>query len=120
METILKREANESLGDEAVCSSKRLCRRVSESRVYDPICIFCENVKFLKSSKSREKLRKAVELCADQTLRECATQKGDRKILAITSRDIVAAEAHYHLSCYKNYTREKRKGVRVKTMHIKW
>ncbi len=26
-------------------------------------------------------------------------------IMAITSRDIVAAEAHYHTSCYKNYTR---------------
>ena len=98
LETILKREANESLGDEAVCSSKRLCRRVSESRVNDP--------------KSREKLTKAVELRADQTLRECATQKGDRKILAITSRDIVAAEAHYHLSCYKNYTRVKKKGCK--------
>ena len=24
----------------------------------------------------------------------------------VTSRDIVAAEAHYHVSCYKNYTRD--------------
>ena len=31
----------------------------------------------------------------------------DEKILAVTSRDIVAAEAHYHHSCYKNYTRMK-------------
>lgn len=32
-------------------------------------------------------------------------QKGDETILRVTSRDIVAAEAHYHVSCYKNYTR---------------
>lgn len=35
--------------------------------------------------------------------------KNDGKILAVTSRDIVAAEAHYHHSCYKNYTRMKSK-----------
>ena len=47
-----------------------------------------------------------MQLRADQTLRKCAIQKGDEKILAVTSRDIVAAEAHYHVSCYKNYTRD--------------
>ncbi|KAG0714704.1 hypothetical protein GWK47_001513 [Chionoecetes opilio] len=28
-------------------------------------------------------------------------------MIALTSRDIVAAEAHYHASCYRNYTRNK-------------
>ena len=37
-------------------------------------------------------------------MRECAIQKADERILAVTSRDIVAAEAHYHISCYKRYT----------------
>ena len=37
-------------------------------------------------------------------MRECAIQKADERILAVTSRDIVAAEAHYHISCYKKYT----------------
>ena len=46
---------------------------------------------------------------ADQTLRDCATLKGDEKILAFTSRDIVTAEAHYQFSCYRNYTRVKTK-----------
>ena len=27
--------------------------------------------------------------------------------MALTSRDIVAAEAHYHLTCYSDYTRVK-------------
>ena len=105
LEIILKRNTNEAIGNEDVCSSKRLCRRLSVSRVYDPICIFCKKVKFVKGSKSRENLTKAAELRADRTLRDCAIKKGDNKIMAITSRDIVAAEAHYHTSCYKNYTR---------------
>lgn len=71
------------------------------------VCIFCNKVKFQKHSKSCEKLTQAVQLRADQTLRECAIQKGDANILAVT-RDIVAAEAQYHVSCYKNYTRVKK------------
>lgn len=109
----LKRKANEIITDEAgenTCTSKRPSKRYSsEARVYDQICIFCNKMKCLKGSKSREKLTQAVQLKADQTLRECATQKGDEKILAVTSRDIVAAEAHYHISCYKDYTRIKKK-----------
>ena len=61
---------------------KRVCRRVSESRVYSPVCIFCDKIKYLKSTKSREKLTKAVQLRADKTLRECAIKK-DEKILAV-------------------------------------
>ena len=104
----LKRKADESLADQVDSTStlKKSCRRSSsEARVYDPICIFCNKDKFQKGSKSREKLTQAVQIRADQTLRECAIQKGDEKILRVTSRDIVAAEAHYHVSCYKNYTR---------------
>ena len=40
-------------------------------------------------------------------MRDCATRKGDKEIIAVTHRDIVAAEAHYHRSCYRNYTRAK-------------
>ena len=29
------------------------------------------------------------------------------RILAATSRELVALEAHYHKSCYKNYTRQR-------------
>ena len=37
---------------------------------------------------------------------DCGVEKQDNRILAVTSRDIVAAEAHYHNSCYGNYTRK--------------
>lgn len=108
LDTISKTGADKrlSLDEENVASSsKRLCRRQPESRTYDPICIFCDKVcKYTKGTKTREKLVQAVQIRADQTLRECAILKGDDKILAITSRDIVAAEAQYHISCYKRYT----------------
>ena len=87
----MKRKASEGLigdTDASSSSSKRLCKRSpSESRIYDVVCIFCNKVKFLKGSKSRETLTQAIQLRADQTLRECATLKGDEKILAVTSRD---------------------------------
>ena len=53
----------------------------------------------MKNRKAREKLVQAVQLRADTTLRHCAILNNDARILAITSRDIVAAEAHYHASC---------------------
>ena len=34
-------------------------------------------------------------------------------MLAITSRDLVAAEAHYHRSCYKDYTRDESSRAKV-------
>lgn len=33
-----------------------------------------------------------------------------KRILATTSRDIVTAEAHYHRSCYRVYTRPAQQG----------
>ena len=76
----------------------------------------------MKGTKTREKLVQEVRLRADQTLRECAIQKADERILAVTSRDIVAAEAHYHISCYKSTLlklRLTRKRLMMERIHIK-
>ncbi|CAH3033449.1 unnamed protein product, partial [Pocillopora meandrina] len=62
----------------------------------DPICIFC--------NKLREKLIQAVPLRADATLCHCVILNNDARILAITSRDIMATEAHYPASCCKSST----------------
>ena len=48
---------------------------------------------------------KASTLRSDAKLRQIAMLKEEDAILAVTSREIVAAEAHYHISCYNNYTR---------------
>ena len=77
----------------------------SSSRVYERVCIFCNKAKYVKGTRPREQLVKAVDLRSDNTLRKKAQEKMDTNMLKITSRDRVAAEAHYHRSCYKNYTR---------------
>ena len=42
---------------------------------------------------------------ADETIRKAAVGKNDLRMLAVVSRDLVAAKACYHKSCYRNYTR---------------
>ncbi len=80
----------------------------TQSRVYDKTCIFCLSPsKYIRGSNSRESLNVASELRPDKTVREIATERSDETILAVTSRDIVAAKAHYHTSCYKAYTRKR-------------
>lgn len=42
---------------------------------------------------------------SDERIRMAATEKMDSRVLSLASRDLVAAEAHYHKSCYRDYTR---------------
>lgn len=83
----------------------------NSSHIYKQECIFCEKGNYVRSSNSREKLVTATQLRVDETLRNIATEKFDHKIMALTSREIVAAEAHYHRSCYSRYTRPKKQGL---------
>ena len=70
------------------------------------ICIFCEKSnQYIKNSRTKETLVQANELRADKKVRAVATARMDEKILAITSRELLAAEAHYHRTCYRDYTR---------------
>uniref|UniRef100_H3B9B3 Uncharacterized protein n=1 Tax=Latimeria chalumnae TaxID=7897 RepID=H3B9B3_LATCH len=72
------------------------------------ICIFCDkSIKYIKGSKSREPLKKSHELPSDDRIRSVVIKRMDKKILSITSRELVAAEAHYHKSCLINYTRQR-------------
>ena len=73
--------------------------------------VFFGKGEFQKGSKSHEKLPQVVQLRAYQTLCKSVIRKRDEKILAVTRRDIVAAEARYHISCYTNYTRELHKNT---------
>lgn len=78
----------------------------STSRVYDKICIFCnKSSKYLKGENTREPIIQCVELRADDKIRSAATKRLDQRILALLSRELVAAEGHYHKSCYKVYTK---------------
>jgi hypothetical protein len=96
--------------DEPPSKRRSIRGETSDVRVFEPICIFkgiiCKSdSKYIKGSHTRERLRQCVELRADKKLRSFAQDRGDDKILAVTSRELVAAEAMYHPSCYKLYTK---------------
>ena len=76
------------------------------STTYEHECIFCEKKsKYLKGTRNREPLVQCRDLPADHSIRKSAMKKKDGRILAIASREIVAADACYHRTCYKGYTR---------------
>lgn len=58
-----------------------------------------------RKKNTREPLTLCAELRADDKFRKVAVQKLDSRILALVSRDLVAAEGHYHRSCYRLYTK---------------
>ena len=67
--TLSKRKPEEGISNETgECSSKRVCRRVSESRVYSPVCIFCDKIKYLKSKKVKKKAYKSCSAKSRQNL----------------------------------------------------
>ena len=62
-------------------------------------------VSIFKGTRNREPLVQCKDLRADHSIRKSAMKKKDSRILAIASREIVAAEACYHRTWYKGYTR---------------
>ena len=67
--------------------------------------MFCEKAKYLKATKTREALIQSIDLHVDSTIRRAAAGKNDPRILAIVTREFIEAEACYHKSCYRDYTR---------------
>lgn len=61
--------------------------------------------KYWKRKNARDFLTLRVELRGDDKTCSVATKKMDMKMLALLSRDLVAAERYYHKSCYKLYTK---------------
>ena len=92
-------EEEENEGEVVLFETPRKRRKTTSSRVYAQECIFCEKVKYI--NRIHEKVVKASQLRVDQKPRQIAVAKRDKKILAMTCRDIVAAEARYHRSCYR-------------------
>ena len=111
-------QLNKEPDSEPRCSSERRSSRcpATTSRVLDPVCIFCEKEsKYVARSNTRETLLQSRELRSDETIRRVAQNKLDHRMLAITARDLVAAEAHYHKSCYRKYTRGEKEKIPVAT-----
>ena len=68
------------------------------------VCIVCEKVSKYKKGKTREELVENCELRAAKAAKTAANQKCDQRMPSITSNELHASEAMYHMSCYKHYT----------------
>ena len=60
--------------------------------------------KYKKGSRTRESLTQARQLRKDTSGRNAEELKMDSRVLALLSRESVAARGHYHRSCYRQYT----------------
>ena len=88
-------------------SGRKSSRVCSKRTVLPKKCIFCNRDKYVKNTRNREKLSSCIQIRADENIRKVATQKNDAKVLAITTDELVAKEAHYHFTCYRSYTRKE-------------
>lgn len=74
-------------------------------------------VKRLKTFKEQklEALIQCVDLHADSIIKRAAVSKNDGSIMTIVSREVIAAEACYHKSCYHDDTKNVQGGVNAKS-----
>ena len=63
-------------------------------------CIFCSKVK-----RKLDSFFPITEMKACQTLLEASKMCNDNRLRALCSKDLIAKEAYYHKTCYKEYTR---------------
>ena len=98
--------------------SPRQNSSASNSGVLPKICIFCEKQsKYLKRSNTREKLYCCAEIRADESIRKAATTKDDSNEISICADELIAKEAVYHKSCYRDYTRCNHNFVKQGNLH---
>ena len=103
----LKRDLDNLQEQDKVTSSA--CGRRSNISVKAVIlpkkCIFCDKVnKLIAATKSWEKLVTCQTFVVDDKIRESATVKDDKKVLAHVSDELIAKESVYHTSCYRRCT----------------
>ena len=84
-----------------VTTNKRECDKLPQQ------CIFRNKRKTLPKSSTTEKLLSCMEMRADKQIRKRSEEKNDQRIMSICSDELIAKEAKYHKSCYRNYTRER-------------
>ena len=84
-------------------NSTSLQRRECEKLPFN--CIFCQSTKRIKGTETKEKLNLCVELRADKLIKEASLLQNDPRIVALCTDDLIAKEAAYHKSCYRDFTR---------------
>ena len=85
---------------------------LSSTLLSDSCIIYDKKLKYVKQKP--ECLRKCEVKKTQSTLKSYAAEKKDFRMLSmISTRDLIAAEAKYHPSCYQEYTRPKRKSKQM-------
>ena len=105
LETISKQQGTDNQ-EPTTAKRASITQSLTTSPTYEHICIFCEKKsKYLRGTRNREPLVKCRDLRADHSIRKSAMKTKDSRILVIASREIVVAEASYHRTRYKGYSR---------------
>ena len=108
MENFRDNENSKIAGAETEALRRRSSRQnsgESGSTILRKQCIFCKINKYTKNSRTRETLSSCIQIRADDKIRTLAKIRCDPEILAIASDELIAKEAHYHFSCYREYVR---------------
>ena len=84
--------------------SSRPKRKKKASILLPKECLFCKDDKTKK--RTREKLRQCIDERAERSIKSAAQKHDKNQIMSIP--DLIAAEAHYHKSCYDKFTRVNR------------
>eukprot|EP00794_Sanderia_malayensis_P020769 gene20769-22792_t len=101
LETLKEKRADSCTNEKK--SSKR--RITKNSIILDKVCIFCSKV-VKKKKGEKETPTQCLEMRAQRTIHNTALRLNDPRILhLVQNHDLIAAEAHYHVTCYKSFTR---------------
>ena len=72
-------------------------------------CIICRSNKYKQEKHSKKRLKEKLSLCetlhAGKLVLAAEGRKDEALLLHIRDRDLVASEARYHFTCFRDYTR---------------
>ena len=96
----LKETKHQSFFLKSVYSAKRLNKIRTKLIILPKECLFCKKIK-----RNKDKTKESLSLCIDkrteESIKSAATNMGDFALLGIL--DMIAAEARYHRTCYRQY-----------------
>ena len=69
-------------------------------------CLFCKKVtKYERSTNTKERLYTITEFRACESIKLASKLHKDEMLMALSTEDLIAKEAVYHRSCYRDYTK---------------
>ena len=97
LDSIVAKETKSDETKRATCFRTSIMNAQTQERIYGKTCIFYQKEnKYLKGTKTRDTLIRCRQLHSDASVRNTVVKKMDERILALVSRDLIAAEGHHH------------------------